>query len=554
MQTLLAFFGSIGNGVRSLAGLVLPVFAEAADFRGWPRWLKVLVGLLLAGGLAYLAYTAQNRDWVPVDHLLGGVSARVREYYLAALVVAVVAFSWLLYALWLVLSRDESAAEFPDVEAAWAEATRRLSAAGLGPADAPLYLVLGSQAAGTDALFLAAGMSDAIRTPAAAESPIRVYARDEAIYVTCPGASAWGAFCQQLTGVDESAWALDIGTPEASVRGTMAPGEMLDGLGPQAQAELNAIMQASRERELSPHEQDRLRQLAELAAPAAPRRKPRLVETAQAEGVRRLKYLCRLIRRDRRPWCPVNGLVVLVPWAAAETDDDARVGSGVLQRDLNAARATLQLRYPTYAVVCDLETARGFAEFRSGFPPDFLGHRIGQRLPLAPDVETTAVPRLVADAVEWVGAAVLPSWIHRFLQLGGADPRLTPTGGGLHNRNLYLLMRAVYDRAPRLAQLLSRGLPPVQGPVGDPAVGLPLFAGCYLAATGRTADGQAFVPGIFQRVTDGQNQVAWAPEALDDDARLNRLATLGYVLVVLLLAATVAALAWWVGWWGQRGY
>ena len=296
-----------------------------------------------------------------------------------------------------------------------------------------------------------------------------------------------------------------------------------------------------------PDEHDRLRALAEQAtetqAPA--RRKFRLPETAQAEAVRRLQYLCRLIRRDRRPWCPVNGVLVLVPWAATETDDTTRAGSGVLQRDLNAVRAALRLRYPTYAVVCDLETARGFAEFRSGFPADVLQQRIGQRLPLGPDVDPAAIPGVIADAVQWVGLSVLPAWIHRFLQLGPAAAQRGPTAGSTHNRNLYLLMRAVYDRAPRWAQLLSRGVPPVQGAVGDPAAGLPLFGGCYLAGTGLTTDGQAFVPGVFQRMSEGQNLVSWAPEATADDTRLNRLTTIGYVAIVLIFAMIVAGLWRW---------
>ncbi|MBN9520706.1 hypothetical protein J0H58_19675 [bacterium] len=547
MQTLLAFFGSIANGLRALVGLVLPVFAEAADFRGWPGWLKVVVGLLLAAGLAALAYAAQARGWVQVNPLLGDVVRPARPFFLAALVLLVVALAWLLYTLWLLASRDEAAAEFPDIEAAWAEATRRLSSAGLGPADSPLYLVLGRPAAGTDALFLAAGVTGVIRAPSGGEPPVRVYAWNEAIYVTCARASAWGMFCQRLTGEDENAWAQG-GDPDPSVRETLGPGQVFDELGADQRGEMQALMQAARVRELEPHEQDRLRELAERAAATPPpRKKLRLPENAQAEAVRRLRYLCRLIRRDRRPWCPVNGLVVLVPWAAAETDDTARAGSGVLQRDLNAARTALQLRYPTYAVVCDLETARGFAEFRSGFPADVLRQRIGQRLPLGPDVDAPAVPRVVADAVQWVGSAVLPAWIHRFLQLGPTDPRPTPTGESLHNRNLYLLMRAVYDRAPRLALLLSRGLPPVHGPAGDPAAGLPLFAGCYLAGTGRTPDGQAFVPGVLQRVSDGQNLVAWAPEALAEDARLNRLTALGYAGAVLLAVIAVAALAGWAG-------
>jgi hypothetical protein len=546
MQTLVAFFSAILDGLRALVGLILPVFAEAADFRHWPKWLKVLVGLLLALGLAYLAYHVQR--WTGLDSLLGDVVRDFKPFFLPALVLLVIAFSWLLYALWAVLTGDEGTAEFPDIAAAWTEATRRLSKAGLAPADAPLYLVLGRPAAGNDAMFLAAGVKDIIRTPSSGEPPLRVYAWNEAIYVTCEGSSSWGAFCTRLTGEDETAWVGGAVAPEPGAREAL--GITFEGLDPALRAEMDALVRASKERDLGPAEQNRLRFLAEQAAGVAPpsaRRKLGMPETQLAEAVRRLQFLCRLIRRDRRPWCPINGLVVLVPWAATETDDAVRIASGVLQRELNATRSALQLRYPTYAVVCDLETARGFAEFRSGFPAELLRQRIGQRLPLGPDVDPPSVPGVVASAVQWIGLAVLPAWIHRFLQLDHRpDPGGSPTGGSPHNRNLYRLMRAMFERAPRLAQLLSRGLPPVQGPVGDPATGLPLFAGCYLAGTGETPDGQAFVPGIFQRVTDGQDLVSWAPEATAEDARLDRLTTLGYVGIVLLLLATIVALRlWW---------
>jgi hypothetical protein len=72
-----------------------------------------------------------------------------------------------------------------------------------------------------------------------------------------------------------------------------------------------------------------------------------------------------------------------------------------------------------------------------------------------------------------------------------------------------------------------------------------LLAGCYLAATGRNSTDQAFVPGVFQRVADGQNLVAWSPEATARDARLNRLTVLGYFGIALLVLVTVAML--WAG-------
>lgn len=546
MQLVLGFFGAIFDGLRALVGLVLPVFASAADFRRWPRWVKVVVGLLLAAGLVYLAYHIQR--WSGLDEYLGDLDRDFKPYFLATLVLLVVLFAWLLQALWLMLTRDEGAVDFPDIEAAWTAATKRLAAAGLGASDAPLYLVLGKPAAGNDALFTAAGVRDIIRTPSSGDPPIRVYAWDEAIYVTCPGAGAWGEFCNQLTGVDEGAWLSGGVEAVPAARGTLGPGGMFTGMDPVARAEMDELMRAAKARELAPAEHDRLRELAEQATTTpttAPARKLRLPETAQAEAVRRLQYLCRLIREDRRPWCPVNGVLLLVPWSATETDDAARAGSGLMQRDLNAIRGTLRERFPTCAVVCDLETARGFTEFRSGFPADILQQRIGQRLPLGPDVDPQSVPGVISNAVQWVGSSVLPAWIHRFLQLGPTDPRVAHTGGSTHNRNLYLLMRAVFDRAPRLAQMLSRGLPPVQGPVGDPAAGLPLFGGCYLAGTGRTPDTQAFVPGVFQRMSEVQNLVSWAPEATADDARMNRMTVMGYVVVVLLFALSVAAFWRW---------
>jgi hypothetical protein len=548
MQTVLALFGALFDGLRSLVGLVLPVFAEAADFRNWPTWLKVVVGLLLAAAFAYLAYHVQR--WTGLDDLLTTVDTDFRPYFLATLVLLVVAFAWLLSALWAALTGDSGRVDFPDIAAAWGEAVRRLASAGLAPADAPLYLVIGRPAAGTDALFLAAGIKDIIRTPSSKRPPLRVYAWEEAIIVTCEGASAWGAFSARLTGEDESDWYGGGTDPDTgSEEGTDAP-----ALDPAMRAELNALSRASKERELQPAEVDRLRFLAGAMGadrPARARRKQGLTEAQVAESVRRLQFLCRLIRTDRRPWCPINGLVVLVPWSATETENTARFASGVLHRDLTAARTALQLRYPTYAVVCDLETARGFAEFRTGFPVELLRQRIGQRFPLGPDVEPAAAPEVVASAIRWIGLAVLPAWIHRFLQLAHhGDPEGGPVAGSPHNRNLYRLMRAVFERSPRLAQILSRGLPAVQGQPGDPAAGLPLFAGCYLAGTGATPDGQAFVPGIFQRIADGQDLVAWAPEATAEDDRLNRLTVLGYGAIVLLLAAVIFML--WL-WWDRIG-
>jgi hypothetical protein len=540
MQALVTFVSGILNGVRAAVGLVLPIFADAADFRRWPGWLKAVIGLALVAGICFGLYVLQQR--FDLNFFLKYAPRSIADYYLPILFLLLVVFSWLAYGLWALLAAGDAEAEFPDVQSAWGEAMRRLDSAGMRVGDAPLFLVLGRPTAGLDALFLAAGVKEIIRTPSQGEPPIRVYAWDEAIFVVCPGASAWGRFCSEVTNpAAEGDWSGAAPNPGA----TLDPGGAFAGADPMLRAEMEELLRESSQRELNFTEQTRLRELVETlqSAQAPAKRKIVFPEDERARQTRRLRYLCQLIRRDRRPWCPINGVLVLVPWAVAESDDAARIGCGVLEQELDAAREVFQERYPTFALVSDLETAQGFDEFRLGFRADMLKQRIGQRVPLVPVGKAEDVSGLVGNAARWIGLSVLPAWISRFLRLEvGPDVRQTPGVSNTHNRNLYLLMHAVFERGPRLAELLARGIPPVGGT--DELASVPMFGGLYLAATGRDGKQQAFVEGVFQRVLESQNAVSWSPEALADDARRNRVAAVGYVLVALLVAVTIAAVYW----------
>jgi hypothetical protein len=237
-------------------------------------------------------------------------------------------------------------------------------------------------------------------------------------------------------------------------------------------------------------------------------------------------------------------MMVLVPWAATESDDAAKEAAGILQRDLAAARDALQLRYPTFALVCDLESARGFAEFRRSFTPETVKKgRIGQRLPLVPDLAPAEVPGLLERGVHWIGQTVLPAGIVKFLRLEAppGDPRKTPSAATGHNRNLYMLLNQVYQRGPRLARIFGRGLPGGSGQeAADPLDALPLFGGCYLAGTGRSPAEQAFVPAVVQRLIDGQSSVSWTGAALAEDARYRRWTAIGYMVMAAAIVFAVA--------------
>ncbi|HEY1380304.1 MAG TPA: type VI secretion protein IcmF/TssM N-terminal domain-containing protein [Gemmataceae bacterium] len=534
------------NTVRSWVGLVLPVFAKAGDFRHWPRWawqvvhVAILAAVLV--GLWYLNRVFDVRRYLLTHHQF------LQEFYLPLVFLLLYALSWLGYWVWRLLGEEEAAAEFPDVDAAWREAVAKLDAQGIGLADAPLYLVLGRPAAGEDALFQAAEQQVAVRAPAAADVPLRVYAHRDAIFVTCGGASAWGRFAALLAGEEEAGGSV-LKTAAPAADKTIQFGSEAMGIPQEMIDELRELLAKQQQRDLTPEERSRLQELAELTkGPAQPKRRAALSPEAQARGTERLRFLCRLIRRDRRPWCPVNGMLVLVPWAATESDDAAKEAAAMLQRDLAAAREALQLRYPTFALVCDLETARGFPEFRRSFTPETLKKgRIGQRLPLVPDVAPAEVPALLERGVQWIGQTVLPAGIVKFLRTDAppGDPRKTPSAATGHNRNLYMLLHGVYDRGPRLARVLSRGLPGGSGQdAADPLDALPLFGGCYLAGTGRTPQDQAFVPAVVQRLFDAQSSVSWTSAALAEDARHRRWTAIGYAGTAVVLAVGLFLAVW----------
>src|SRR4051812_390828 len=141
MQPLYNFITSVLGTIRMWLGLLLPVFAKASDFRNWNPWVWRIIHLLLLAGGAVLAWWLNG--YFQLDVGLQAVPPNLRQFFLPALFLLVVALAWLGYWLWRLFGEEEAAADFPDVDAAWSEAVRKLDAAGIGLADAPLFLILG---------------------------------------------------------------------------------------------------------------------------------------------------------------------------------------------------------------------------------------------------------------------------------------------------------------------------------------------------------------------------------------------------------------------------
>ena len=195
----------------------------------------------------------------------------------------------------------------------------------------------------------------------------------------------------------------------------------------------------------------------------------------------RLRHLGRLIARDRRPFCGVNGILLLIPMAATDNESDAHETGVCCQEDLATAREAMQVQCPVFALVCGLEQVPGFDAFISHFSPEQLRRRVGQRFPLVPDIAPDQVPAMIDGGVKWLGLNVFPSLAlpHWRLEV----PGVTDLGEAVRaNAGLFHFLAEIRERQGWVSRILRRG------------VARETFGGCYFAATGRGSDrDQAFL-------------------------------------------------------------
>jgi len=502
----MGFLQWLWNGIKALPGLLLPLFAspgERPHMRPWLRW--TLHGVMLVSVLALLAYLNYVFD---LEMVLQTPWSFLRKAWLPLLFFLIYLLAWLGWWLWQLLQPDQTASLFPDIDAAWKEALASLDRAGIDLTEAPLFLVLGKPAGTEESLFAAAQLPLQVRhEPRAAEAPIHIYASRQGIFVTCPGASLLGRQSSLFAGTSE----------DGGERVTEAEA------GTAGKASLAGVSGALRGEDMG---------VGKGTLGTMPPLRQLLRNSDEEEMLTaRLQYLCGLIATRRRPFCPVNGMLVLLPWASMNGDAETKQTARLCQRELETVQETLQVQCPLVAVVCDLEQVAGFREAVARLPEKQRHLRLGLHFPLLPDLEAARVPRMIEGAVAWICETQYPTLVYNLLRLApeGVDRSEILQG----NIRLYQAMADLRERRGRLASLLTRGL-------SRPSL---LLGGCFLASTGPDpAREQAFATGVFPLLIQYQNYVSWTAEPLAEEATYRRWTVAGYAglgALSLLLAAMV---------------
>jgi hypothetical protein len=505
----------------------------------WGLVFRWVLHFLLVGLVLVLLYFV-NR-WLHLERVLRSDWPFLHAYWLPLIFLLLYLMAWMGYWIWELTGPEKLTNDFPDIDLAWKEVVRSTSDSGVNLQDVPLFLVVGQSLEGEDNVLLGAQFGFAIRdVPRWPDAAVRISANQQAAFITCPRASVLSHHltllveemreAQRVKELRPGGGDITAAAVAASVGGAETPA-------PQA-----AEQPATEATAPAPYSEEEQRVIGLLVAekrseqPAAQTKRRVFLKNKVTlhEEMARLQHLCQLIVRHRRPYCPINGILVLLPMAATATDEDAAQATTACQLDLSVIRETAQVQCPAFALSCDVEKVPGFRDFLQRIPAAQRDQRIGQRFPLVADVDQGALPDVVQDGMSWFANTFMPAVVYNLFRLehgrNGQPPagELPETVAG--NMRLYQFLNELRQRRNRLARFLTRGLlldsPPSY-----------FFGGFYLAGTGPDAErDRGFVSGVFQRLPETQNYVAWTPDALAQDQDFRRWTGWGYLLFVVLLA------------------
>lgn len=555
MQAILNFIYRIWDGIRSVFGLIVPAVAQAKDVRllGPKLWAALHVAIIaFIVGLIYWA----NRKTHFAENWAQTNSQLLKDLLPSILFLLLYAFTWVCKWVWDLFRPQALSSDFPDIDDAWERAIANMREKQLELTDAALFLIVGKSADGSQSLIPAGGVKNDFKQPVGKEPPIRVFGSRDGIYVTCEGASLM-ARQAQLALSEEFALPFDMtggGTQTVGAGDFKTMGGGFDPSKTNAGAEGDSVPAAVRVMAAARAEGRSADQLTEeekeLIAQEERREKLKQKELVRKRGktsldrdrkqidtqLRRIGHLCALIARDRQGFCPLNGILVLVGLQMTDSDEIAEQSAQYLQMELQAIRDATKLRCPAFAVVGDLELASGYGTFVQRLSDDKRKMRVGQRFELVPDVATDQLPNLVEKGVGGVCLNVIPKWVHSLFRIERATGSQAIEDALKVNRELFRFMSDLVMRQKRIGKVVKRLIPQAED--------VPLFAGCYFAGTGKDP-APAFLPGVFRRLVEEQNNVSWTNEAESDDRWFRSATFWGYVALALYLVVSIGLAAYW---------
>ncbi len=523
------------------------------------RWtVDILIVILVLGGVLFLIWV------LGLERMLSSNWPFLHPFWLPLLFLMLYVLFWLSWGLLQLFRPDRVGQDFPDINRAWEEARLTLARSGIDLREVPVFLVVGQPEEGVDALMGAPELPLKLITPRSPEAPLRVYAQEDAVFVTCPEASVLGQnvqFLVEQNWEEEKKRAMEkesasapvppspppVNTKEPEKKSPASPQLGVTAAPPETSpppekepTEPAVVPDVPEDEE---EEKRVLELLADVRSGRSRSQRPTFLKKTEEvhQQTTRLQYLCRLLVRDRQPYCPINGVLILVPYWTLEDDMMASDTGAACRYDLTVVQRVLQVKCPAFLLLCDMDKSPRFLQMVERIPYRQRISQLGQNFPLYPDVNDMEIPRLVESGLVWFTDSLLPSVIQNLFRIESSAE--SPKKGfslaeSLHsNIPLYRFLVEFRERKNRLARLLIRG-------VLLDLPGIYYFGGVYLGATSRKY--AAFSRGVLQKLIDNQNAVTWNDEKLARDRSFCRWASLLVLInALLLIGGPILAYLFW---------
>jgi hypothetical protein len=430
--------------------------------------------------------------------------------------------------LWL----EKDIGRWPDILAAWQEALVELGRQGVRLTDTPLFLVVGATDDGEEERLLSqAAVEFSVRAAPSGAAALHAYGGPDAAFLCIATAShaSHAARRGPLAAGGRSVFTPPARSAASMIHNTIDAGAH-QGADGEAESPASGVAPAPAGAAAGGDIHGTI-QLDALGPVQGVARRPAeplsAVDRDRLDD--RLKYLCELVRQERRGIAPVNGVLALVPWSLlGRSPEDAAAYGRALGDDLAGLARGLGLRAPVTVLVTGLHDEPGFRELVRRMPAAGLDARIGQRFPIG-----------AAPSHDQLGHVATRSCGMVEDQINGRILRQPGTVAEPANADLIALVcRLRSEAAPRLSAILRRAFAP-HGSLDDTA---PLFSGCYLAADGAGKGQMAFVKGVFEKVLDGQGDLEWTREAEAENARAAGAARVLWILSGVVLAVVAGLL------------
>ncbi|NQU23379.1 MAG: hypothetical protein HQ567_19030 [Candidatus Nealsonbacteria bacterium] len=482
------------------------------------RWLARLSLPTKVSILAFIFLVVLAVIWLIVSYATAtaGAPASVwaKDWWqLTILVVLIPIFLYHTLKFWL----QGEISPYPDIDHAWKAGLAELQQQGLDLARTPLFLILGSAGENQErALFHASQVNFNMEAVPHGPAPLHWYGSADGVYLVFTGAgclSKLAGVARQVADkerVGPSPSPPRAAAPDQPVRQTIvAKNGVPDGAPdtprpaaderPAPAFDIRGTMQVSTDA------------VDILPAPgaASEKRVIKLDKDDTIEQARRLQYVCGLIRRQRQPLCPINGILALLPFGLIQrSPGEKSILQGAVEKDLSTVSRVLMLRCPVTALVVGMEEESGFQELVRRLGRE---RAVSQRFGKGYSLSNPPLPdRLDALCTHACGA--FEDWVYAMFRERDA---LTRTG----NTKLYsLLVKIRRDVRGRLADILAYGFGTKDEP-DQRSDGL-LFSGCYFAGTGDEEDRQAFVKSVFEKLPEQQEEVQWTSSAIRQNEKM----------------------------------